>query len=104
MAGSASCRCTRSPRQHRSPDRRPRSAEPLHQYCDPALDRDRVKRLIRPTLGFQSIRTAHATIKSFEVVRALRRGQGSRFYYLPGVAGAVSLVDRNFSLSIGLLR
>lgn len=32
------------------------------------------KRLIRPTLGFQSIRTAHATIEGFEAMRASKKG------------------------------
>jgi transposase-like protein len=61
-------------------------------------DNGKLKRLIRPTLGFKSIRTAHATIKGFEVMRALKKGQGSDFRYLPGVAGEVSLVTRNFGL------
>ena len=62
-------------------------------------DHGKLKRLIRPTLGFQSLRTAHATIKGFEVMRALKKGQGALFRYLPGVAGEVSLVNRNFGLA-----
>jgi transposase-like protein len=61
-------------------------------------DHGKLKRLIRPTLGFQAIRTAHATIKGFEVMAALKKGQASVFRYLPGVAGEVSLVNRNFGL------
>src|SRR3954470_16260360 len=34
-----------------------------------------LKRLIRPTLGFQSMRTARATIKGFEVMRMFKKGQ-----------------------------
>jgi hypothetical protein len=31
--------------------------------------------LIRPTLGFQSMKTAYATIKGFEVMRMFKKGQ-----------------------------
>ncbi|MFU9777502.1 hypothetical protein ACM95H_25825, partial [Klebsiella pneumoniae] len=33
------------------------------------------------TLGFKSMKTAYATIKGIEVMRALRKGQASAFYY-----------------------
>ena len=36
-------------------------------------DHGQLKRLIRPTLGFQSMKTAYATIKGFEVMRMFRR-------------------------------
>ena len=58
-----------------------------------------MKRLIGHTLGFQSLRTAYTTIKGFEVMRALKKGQGALFRYLPGVAGEVSLVHRAFGLT-----
>jgi transposase-like protein len=61
-------------------------------------DHGKLKRLIHPTLGSRSLRTAHAAIKGFEVMRALEKGQGSVFRYLPGVAGEVSLANRNFGL------
>ena len=38
-------------------------------------DHGKLKRLIRPTLGFQSMRTARATIKGFEVMRMFKKGQ-----------------------------
>jgi transposase-like protein len=40
-----------------------------------AGDHGKLKRLIRPTLGFQLTRTALATTKSFEVMRMFRKGQ-----------------------------
>jgi transposase, IS6 family len=40
-----------------------------------ASDHGKLKRLIRPTLGFQSMRTARATIKGFEVMRMFKKGQ-----------------------------
>lgn len=43
--------------------------------CDPG----KLKRVINPTLGFKSIKTAHATIKGIEVMRALRKGQAEHF-------------------------
>ncbi len=33
------------------------------------LDHGPIKRLCRPTLGFQSMKTAYPTIKGFEVMR-----------------------------------
>ena len=49
-------------------------------------------------MGFQSLKTAYATLKGFEGMRALKKGQGALFRTLPGVAGEVSLVHRAFGL------
>ena len=38
-------------------------------------DHGKLKRLIKPTLGFQSMKTAYATIKGFEVMRMFKKGQ-----------------------------
>src|SRR5512135_710692 len=38
-------------------------------------DHGALKRLIRPTRGFQSMKTAYATIKGFEVMRMFKKGQ-----------------------------
>jgi transposase, IS6 family len=43
-------------------------------------DHGQLKRIIGATLGFKSMRTAYATIKGIEVMRALRKGQASPFY------------------------
>ncbi|MBM7160210.1 DDE-type integrase/transposase/recombinase, partial [Klebsiella pneumoniae] len=40
----------------------------------------KLKRIIGATLGFKSMKTAYATIKGIEVMRALRKGQASAFY------------------------
>jgi transposase, IS6 family len=47
------------------------------KYLNNRLESDhgKLKRLIRPTLGFQSMRTARATIKGFEVMRMFKKGQ-----------------------------
>lgn len=43
----------------------------------------KLKRIIGATPGFKSMKTAYATIKGkgIEVMRALRKGQASPFYY-----------------------
>jgi transposase-like protein len=38
-------------------------------------DHGKLKLLIKPVRGFKSMPTAYATIKGFEVMRALRKGQ-----------------------------
>ena len=80
-----------------SPDTQHRQVQSLNNRLE--ADHGKLKRLIRPTLGFQSMRTAFATIRGFEVMRALKKGQGSLFRYLPGIAGEVSLVNRAFGLT-----
>ncbi|EKT62587.1 transposase, IS6 family protein [Providencia alcalifaciens Dmel2] len=53
--------------------------------------------MINPTLGFKSIKTAHATIKGIEVMRALRKGQAEHFYYGQPL-GEMRLVNRAFGV------
>ncbi len=43
-------------------------------------DHGKLKRIIKATLVFKSMKTAYATIKGIEVMRALRKGQASLFY------------------------
>jgi len=38
-------------------------------------DHSKLKRLIKPTLGFKSMKTAYATIKGFEMMRMFKKGQ-----------------------------
>jgi transposase-like protein len=38
-------------------------------------DHGKLKRIIGATLGFKSMKTAYATIKGIEVMRALRKGR-----------------------------
>jgi transposase, IS6 family len=40
-------------------------------------DHGKLKRLIKPTLGFKSMKTAYATLKGFEVMHALKKGQAN---------------------------
>ncbi|OLR30164.1 hypothetical protein UG58_24745 [Escherichia coli O25b:H4-ST131] len=50
-------------------------------------DHGKLKRIIGATLGFKSMKTAYATIKGIEVMRALRKGQ------VYGSAGSALSVD-----------
>ena len=61
-------------------------------------DHGKLKRLIKPTSGFKSMKTAYATIKGFEIMRALKKGQASIFQLQQGVLGEVRLVERCFRL------
>jgi transposase-like protein len=46
------------------------------KYLNNILEADHgaLKRMIRPTRGFQTKRTAAATLKGFEIMRMIRRG------------------------------
>ena len=56
------------------------------------------KLLLRPVRGFKTLNTACATIKGFEVVRALRKGQDGLFALQDGIVGEAKLVERAFGL------
>jgi len=49
------------------------------KYRNNAIEADhgKLKQLIRPVRGFKSLKTAYATIKGFEVMRALHKGQAA---------------------------
>ncbi len=61
-------------------------------------DHGKLKRLIKPTLGFKSMKTACATIRGFEAMRALRKKQARAFQLQPGIRGEVRLVERAFGI------
>jgi transposase-like protein len=50
-------------------------------------DHGKLKQLIRPVRGFKTIKTAYATIKGFEVMYALRKGQAAMFNLTGGREG-----------------
>jgi len=52
---------------------------------------------LRTTLGFKSMKTAYATIKGMEVMRALRKGQAESFYFGHPL-GEGRLVSRVFEI------
>jgi len=59
-------------------------------------DHGKLKRLIKPTLGFQSMKTAYATIKGFELMHMFKKSQMHAWYYGQGIMGEVRLVERQF--------
>jgi len=61
-------------------------------------DHGKLKRLIKPTLGFKSLKTAYATIKGFEVMRMFKKGQMDLWKYGQGLKGEICLVNRQFSV------
>jgi transposase-like protein len=69
------------------------------KYLNNIIEADHggIKRVIRPTRGFQTIRTAYATIKGFEVMRMIRR----RHCILckSKVAGEIQFVNKLFDVA-----
>ena len=57
-------------------------------------DHGKLKLLIRPVRGFKTVKTAYATIKGFEVMRALRKGQAGIFALQDGIVGEARIVER----------
>ena len=50
-------------------------------------DHGKLKQLIRPMRGCKTLETAYATIKGFEVMRALRKGQAPIFNLTHDIRG-----------------
>lgn len=61
-------------------------------------DHGKLKQLIRPVRSFKTLKTAYATIKGFEVMRALRKGQAGAFNLTRDMRGEARLVERAFGL------
>jgi IS6 family transposase len=61
-------------------------------------DHGKLKRLIKPTLGFKSLKTAYATLKGFEVMRMFKKKQMHLWTYGQCIMGEVRLVERQFGL------
>lgn len=66
-------------------------------------DHGKLKRLIKPTLGFKSMKTAFATIKGFEIMRAVKKGQFRAGQFQNGIKGEVRLIERTFGLGANVL-
>ena len=66
-------------------------------------DHGKLKQLIRPVRGFKTLKTAYATIKGFEVMRALRKGQAGVFNITRDICGEARLVERAFGLGASAL-
>ena len=82
--------------------------ETLHRqvkYLNNVIEADhgKLKQLIRPVRGFKTLKTAYATIKGFEVMRALRKGQASAFNITNDIGGEARIVERAFGLGASAL-
>ncbi len=82
--------------------------ETLHRqvkYLNNIIEADhgKLKQLIRPVRGFKTLKTAYATIKGFEVMRALCKGQASAFNITNDIGGEARIVERAFALGLSAL-
>ena len=66
-------------------------------------DHGKLKQLIRPVRGFKTLKTAYATIRGFEVMRALRTGQAAAFNPTRDIRGEARIVERAFGIGAGAL-
>ncbi len=69
------------------------------KYLNNVIETDHgaLKRVIRPTRGFQRMKTTSATLKGFEVMRMIRRGHC--VLTPPGTTGEIHLVNQLFGLA-----
>ncbi len=56
-----------------------------------------------PIDSFKTLKTAYATIKGFEVMRALRKGQAPAFNITRDIRGEARIVERAFGLGASVL-
>ena len=66
-------------------------------------DHGKLKQLIRPVRGFKTLKTACATIKGFEVMRALKKGQARAFNVTGDIRGEARIVERAFGIGADAL-
>ena len=66
------------------------------KYLNNVVEADvgKLKQLIKPVRGFIVMKTAYATIKGFEVIRALRKGQGRAFNLTRDPIGEKRMIER----------
>ena len=77
-------------------DTRHRQVKYLNNVIE--ADHGKLKQLIRPVRGFKTMKTAYATLKGFEVMRALRKGQSEMFALQGGIVGEARIVERAFGV------
>jgi len=66
-------------------------------------DHGKLKRLIKPTLGFKSMKMAYASLKGFETFRMFRKHQFDEWCQFPEnlkekLRGEIRLIERQFNL------
>jgi len=74
-----------------SPDLKHRQVKYLNNIIE--SDHGKLKRLINPTLGFKSMRTAAPNIKGFEVMRIFKKGRFGQ-----GTQGEINLLEQKIIL------
>jgi transposase-like protein len=67
------------------------------------VDHGKLKQLIRPVRGFKTLKTAYATIRGFELMRALRKGQAKAFNLTRDIRGEARIVERAFGVGVSAL-
>ena len=58
----------------------------------------KLKQLIQSVRGFKTMKTGYATIKGFEVMRTLHKGQAGLPSFEGGIVGEARLVERAFGM------
>ncbi len=58
-------------------------------------DHGKLKHLIKPTLGFKSMKTAYTTIKGFEIMRMFKKGRFDLWKYGQGIKGEIRIITDN---------
>ena len=66
-------------------------------------DHGKLKQLIRAVRGFKTLKTACATIRGFEVMRALRKEQAAAFNLTRDIGGEARIVERAFGIGASAL-
>ena len=61
-------------------------------------DHGKLKHLIRPVRGFKTLKTAYATIRGCDVMRAFRKSQVGIFNITRDICGEARIVERVFGL------
>jgi transposase-like protein len=81
-----------------SPDLEHRQVKYLNNIIE--SDPGRLKRLIKPTLGFKSMKSAYATLKGFEIMRMFKKGQFNAWLREKTVLEEARLIYRNFNVFV----
>jgi IS6 family transposase len=66
-------------------------------------DHGKLKQLIRPVHGFETLKTACAALRGFELMRALRKGQAAAFRLTHDIRGEARIVERAFGIGASAL-
>ena len=53
------------------------------------------RQVIKPTLGFKSMKAAYSTIKGFEIMRMFKKGQFELWKYGQTIQGEIRIITNN---------